>query len=174
MKHLTILFLMISVVAFSSCKKDEEKVKTLSDVVKGQTWNLTSRNYQFVASFGGFPANISATFSAFDNATITFDANGTYQESGKANVNTKIIIAGIPAGDETVEEPLDDIGTYKVIGNTQIEMKSNSSDDDDMDLGAILFTVKSWSANKIELEAIGTATIDGETVNYNIKQTLSK
>jgi hypothetical protein len=166
---------MFSVVAFSSCSKEKEEVKTLTDVVKGQTWNLTARNYQFVATFGGFPANIAVNYTAFNNAQINFNADGKFQESGKATVNTKIVVAGIPAGDETGEEDLDGKGSYKIIGNNQIEMTYDSTgDDDDIDLQTVIFTVKSWSANKIELEATGTIEQDGETINYTIKQTLSK
>lgn len=169
MKYTLTLLLMVAM-AFSSCKKDEkedikkEEPKTLAQTIVG-SWKMTTLEVDADLTIMGIPAKFQQRYSNM-NVTQIFKSDNTYTNSGSAEYNLKVLVAGQVIEEDSGTEEFEEEGTYSVISDTKLKM--NFQDEE------IEFDVLSFSDTKIELSGQLTIEEDGETVTLKVKQVFTK
>lgn len=125
--------LLVSIVTFSSCKKDDEKEVTVKDKLVAR-W--TGESITTTVTIGGVP--LGTDTESFTDAYLKFNADGTYE--GSSNDEGEIVF---------------DDGTWKLQNNdTQIVIDQGTSDE-------MTFTIKTLTSNDLVVEFSEEEVEDG-------------
>jgi hypothetical protein len=114
-----LLAMSIMAIAFSSCRKTEEKDKSLSEYIIGD-WNMHSIALSGNIESPFFSGPVSGTGSEVSGGW-NFRENGTFR--GRMKYKMTITVSGIPLGTEDEDEVIE--GTYSVSGDDSISLTSD-------------------------------------------------
>lgn len=160
------LLLLASILAFSSCKKDDSEPKpaqnnnnmSLAETLQSGGWRITKQELESGDKSTGF--YVKMVFFDFKTLTI-FKADETYTQIGENSVKMTMMMDGQILVDETDVTDASDTGTYHVKSESRLFKESG-------DTGGLIYDVVSFSSSKIELSFDGQVEQDGDFIQMKM------